>query len=278
MPTEVSVNVYNQIRGVLQELCPDQWQAAVELCGAVPDLNGLDDPAAMQSIWMHGRDKPLRAGIRVTTGEAWVAAMASCPEYQDFNTAADTPCEDWQIHGKHRPPVRRLERIRRLAAALVEGRIQVVQFGDAYDAFRMTIDNLADGIGHGWGRVTVCHVLTDLGVCAKPDIHFTSSLLRWFPEFRAYLLMAYGDEPRHGRLPRDLPNILQQNLTPDEDTIVRLRRHHEIQLRAAYFGILLGNMIAPEVGGRGIREVDKVLMEANRQEGARNAINALLGP
>lgn len=40
------------------------------------------------------------------------------------------------------------------------------------------VRKLNDEFGYGWGDTTVMHLLTDFGMCIKPDIHLINSMTR----------------------------------------------------------------------------------------------------
>lgn len=105
----------------------------------------------------------------------------------------------------------------------------------------------ADCVGMGWGYVTVNHMLTDLGLSVKPDLHLRRSAVKL-----GFL------SPRH---PSSLTDDEIDNLNPGIDR------------QTVRFIIDLAPHVEPTAYPQAInslREIDKVMMEWSRQGLARS--------
>jgi len=273
---EETVRRYNMVRDELKSRCPEQWAAVIALCQALPaqiDAN---------AVWRFGRDKPCYANIKLKIGERVAQDIGLSQDFDDWRTIA---CDDWAIsmiergrswksNSNYRIEGRavknfvlmlergglssylwRLYCIRELALALKRGGVgpciqTLVECVDAYgelpiERVKQWTKQFGQLAGLGWGHTTAYHMLTDLGVAVKPDIHLTKSLARMGLLAPALLSDASEDE----------------------------LRNENAQHSAAKRAMALSKSIIPTAhpadSRSAMREVDKVLMEWSRQELAR---------
>lgn len=260
---------YDWIRSEVQGRAPDQWLAAADLSRRLPPR------LSVNSFWEFGRDKPCWSNITVSIGSRIAADLALSEDFASPQVISQHPWEirmiergskwkantNFELIGESaRNFVRRLARgglasyvwrlyaIRQYAQSLTrqEGVLPLVQALveepeslAPQEIFAWT-KRFALLAGTGWGATTVNHMLTDLGLSVKPDIHLRRSVIR----------MGLLD------IPSNLPDaeIVRQAGRIDPaavEAIIRLSRH-----------------IAPSAHPQAwtsLREIDKVLMEWSRQ-------------
>lgn len=98
----------------------------------------------------------------------------------------------------------------------------------------------ANRVGMGWGIVTVYHMLADLGLAPKPDLHLKKSAIR------LGLLSP--------SIPSDYPEESFHKVS-DHDIVIAVLELSELVIPKA----------SPSKTQTAVREVDKVLMEWSRQ-------------
>lgn len=271
MLREEVVRRYNMIRDELKSKFPEQWEVVVALCKALPER--IDANA----VWRFGRDKPCYSNIRVPIGERVAQDIGRSKDFDHWQKIAS---EDWAItmlesgrrwkrnsnfkiegyaaknfvsileRGGLSSYLWRLYCIRELALALKRGRIEpcvqtLVKYVETYgelptDQVKQWTRQFGRLAGLGWGHTTAYHMLTDLGVSVKPDIHLTKSVVRM------------------GLLAPALPSDTREDKLRDTN----------VQHLAAKRAMELSKWITPTAyianPRSAMREVDKVLMEWSR--------------
>lgn len=273
VPLSLAICRYDMVRDEVRQRCPAVWDEAVSLCLVVPDeINAL-------TVWKAGRDKPCWSNIRVQVGERIANDITRSTDFDSPSTIAS---DEWQVvmrneqasprwrrndnfelrgrsavafmgklqRGGLASYVWRLYAIRNLAICLTRNDSpllnELVSGGSlATERIQAWSTAFAQQAGKGWGYVTVNHLLTDLGVAAKNDLHLTRSIVQMglFPGLRSD---TSDDEIR-----RLSPRIGHQVVR----IVIQLSEH--VQATAL-------------PGARSsLREMDKVLMEWSRQGLAR---------
>jgi hypothetical protein len=263
-----AVRRYDAVRDELRAKRPDQWPIVVALCEAVPDHIDAD------AVWRYGRNKPCFSNIKVATGQRVARDLALHPDFHSFLPIAgphwsivmQNAGPSWKsntnfsLSGRAADFVTSLSRgglksyqwrlyaIRELALALVSGKLdhliaELVRSVAAHG--NLPAERLAGWTtdfgrlaGRGWGLTTAYHLLTDLGVAPKPDIHLTRSVVRMGllePEFRSDLA----------------------------DTALRndIRLQHLAARSASDLAKWIRPLACPSRPRTALREVDKVLMD-----------------
>jgi len=277
IPQAVAIQRYEMVRDELKAKSPEQWSKVIALCALLPSQ--ID----VEAIWRFGRDKPCFSNITVSSGQRIAKDIALS---QDFDSWQQIAGSDWTVtmksggqrwksndnfdvsgkaisnyvstleRGGFKSYLWRLYAIRELALALNRGILSSsiselashLNSGgvlplDQHERWTTEFGYLA---GRGWGYTTAYHMLTDLGVSVKPDIHLTRSVVRM------------------GLLAPSYPINL---------SIDKISGAQELQHLAAKSAIELSQLITPTAcpanPRTAMREVDKVLMEWSRQELAR---------
>ena len=273
VPLSLAICRYEMVRDEVRQRCPAVWAEVVALCQAVPDeINAL-------AVWKMGRDKPCWSNIRVPIGQRIAEDITRSTDFDFPSTIAS---DEWQVVIRDERSSRRWRRndnfdLRGRSAVAFMGGLQ--RGGLASYVWRLyairnfaisltrndspLIDELvrsgnlateriqgwsaafAQQAGKGWGYVTVNHLLTDLGVAAKNDLHLTRSIVRM------------------GLFPR-----LGSDTSDDEIRRLSLRIGHQVVRIVIQ---LSEHTEAPALPGARspLREMDKVLMEWSRQGFAR---------
>lgn len=275
-----AVRRYNIVRDELKSRCPEQWAVVVTLCEALPTQIDVD------AVWRFGRNKPCYSNIKVKIGERVAQDIDLSQDFDDWRKIAS---DDWAITMIESGPswksnsnfklegraakyfISILERgglssylwrlycIRELALALERGSVAncirtLVELFDGHGGMPLErVESWTKQFGRqaglGWGHTTAYHMLTDLGVSVKPDLHLTRTVIRM------------------GLLePALMPNL------PDEELAIVIR-DPKVQHLAAKSAMELSKWISPTACPSNpfsaMREVDKVLMEWSRQGWAR---------
>ncbi len=252
---------------------PDVWPEIVELCGNVPDVIDL------QSVWLCGRGKPCWSNIKVELGERIVDDLSLSIDFDDYHKIAGDDWNikmletgrKWKSNSNFEPIgksvkkflkqssekkggllasfVWRLYAIRQFAISLTreDGTLPMVREVIANKG-RLPTSNVhawATGFamraGMGWGATTVNHMLADLGLSVKPDLHLRRAVVRM------------------GLLGPEYPSNMNAD-TIDEMASV-------LDPKAVSAVIDLSQHIAPTArpdASNALREMDKVLMEWSR--------------
>jgi hypothetical protein len=279
---EINMNVsiadavakYKRVREEVRARCPATWDEVGKLCRAVPRT--ID-----QSVfWSHGRDKPCWSNITVAIGGRIASDLDRSPAFESFHTIADQTWElallergprwkantNFEIRG---PAARsfveglprgglssylwRLFAIRGLATSLcrddgvrqmIDGLVQKGGKLAADDVEAWSVE-FARRAGMGWGYTTVNHMLTDLGLAVKNDLHLRRTVIRMglFPG-----------------LPSDIGDDEIKRLAPKID-------HEIVRIVIGLAGHI--EPTANPAASSSLREMDKVLMEWSKQGLAR---------
>ena len=264
------VSRYNDVLQEIKTNASSEWDAVVTLCERVPKTINFED------FWKFGKDKPCWSNIRVETGERIASDLSLSKDFDSFELIAS---DEWKIVMRERGPKWKLNKnfdvvgesakkfissllpgglasyrwrlyaIRQYALSLCkeDGTLPMVR-SVIEDPHCLTSENVftwsnqfASKAGMGWGYTTVNHLLTDLGLSVKPDLHLRRSAVR------IGLL---------NHIPSDLP----------VEEIDRKDKGFDPKIvRAA---IDLAEKVEPTADPTAlsaIREVDKVLMEWSRK-------------
>jgi hypothetical protein len=276
LPIQETLNRYAFARDQLRERAPNAWNEVIQLCNALPER--ID----VQAFWFYGKDKPCWSNIRVQLGQRIASDLAHVQDFDSCVTIASDVWNitmlnvgprwkanaNFEIRGdsarhylENLQPGGlasykwRLYAIREFALSLLreDGGLPMVQAlvekvnrldGLSADEVNSWTQRFAKVAGRGWGTTTVNHMLTDLGLSVKPDLHLRRSAVRLGllePEIR-----------------RDLPVAEIDNRAVELGPMAVRAIFHMAQ------GIQ--PTAAPERPGSILREIDKVLMEWSRQQ------------
>lgn len=272
VPSNVAIQRYNLVRDEVKSKSPEMWDLVIKLCKAAPDQ------VLAENVWQFGRDKPCWSNIKVNIGERIAADISRSNAFNSFETIAG---DEWKIvmkstgtrwkannnfelvgsavqefvsgvpKGGIASYLWKLYAIRNLAIALRDDSVIRKMVADLSVQGRIPATDLkkwtqqfADRAGMGWGVVTVYHMLTDLGLTAKPDLHLKKSAIRMG------LLTP--------KIPANYPEELFENVSD-----------HDIVLAVMSLSELIVATACPEKPNTSLREADKILMEWSRQGLAR---------
>ena len=271
LPLRAAIERYNLVRDEVQAHAPTQWIEVGSLCRDVP--TAID----VAAVWAHGRDKPCWSHIKVEAGRRIASDLTLTPDFESHQVIASDAWDikmiargrDWKSNSNFdvrgasaQTFVTRLQRgglasyrwrlfaIRELALSLCreDGALGMVNVLGAAGHRLPARDihpwakRFAKVAGMGWGATTVDHMLTDLGLSVKPDIHLRRSAVR---------MGLFSPD-----VPSNLPDQEIEGLTSALDP------------RAVEAIVELSEHIAPTAypaAGSALREIDKVLMEWSRQ-------------
>lgn len=270
---EIAVQRYQSVRDEVATEFPDMWNSVIKVCEAVP--------AKIDAVhlWQFGRDKPCWSNIKVEIGRRCADDISKSADFSSFEIiAGDTwkmsmrqPGHQWRanknfelqgkavqvfINGLTRGGLSsylwKLYAIRNLAVALASDPVvqEMVQnlaiHGQIPTASLKNWTKKFSGlVGMGWGIVTVYHMLTDLGLTPKPDVHLKRSAVSM------------------GLLSPLIPSDYPEELFHKIDD-------HEIVLAVMELSKLISPTACPHKPHTALREVDKVLMEWSRQRICRS--------
>lgn len=274
LPIHLAVNRYYVVRDELIAHEPAAWGEVVRLCALVPAQVSVD------TFWQFGKDKPCWSNITVAIGGRIAADLTLSPDFASHHVVAGPA---WEIHMiEAGPSWKKRTNFQAVGVAasqfltsLAPGGLQsypwrlfaIRQFaqsltgGDALQMVQELIDNhfdfgtsgiyawssrFAQHAGRGWGATTVQHMLTDLGLGVKPDLHLRRSAVRM------------------GLLGPEVPSNL-----PDAEIDARATALDPLVVRAI---IAMAPHVQPTAipgAASALREIDKVLMEWSRQGLAR---------
>jgi len=177
--------------------------------------NILPNNITKESIWSSGRDKPCFSNIKLKSGEAMALKLRECNSFRNYN---DIATDDWEIKRKKNGKKKKddyelvgkqvikfcqseggfnsyrwkLFCIREFAKLLNQDNClinQLIEKGSNALSQNKLLDidfikkwvknfNSQKSRPYGWGPVTSYHMLTDLGLAVKPDIHLVRSICR----------------------------------------------------------------------------------------------------
>jgi hypothetical protein len=264
------IEKYYVLRAKVQEQAPDQWAEVIDLCNSVPKEISTD------TFWTFGKDKPCWSNINVKIGERLVRDLHSSSEFESFHTIGG---DAWRIDMKQEgrkwqsnqnftltgESARhfmeslsprglasfrwRLYAIRQFALSLFseKGTLPMITALSADPSTIVSKDLyswtkiFATRAGRGWGATTVNHLLTDLGLSVKPDLHLRRSAVRL----------------------GILDDILVDTPTKEIDKL-----GYKLDSKIVHRLLDLSKLISPIANPSPrttLREMDKVLMELSRQ-------------
>ncbi|WP_348945171.1 hypothetical protein ABHF33_00765 [Chitinibacter sp. FCG-7] len=263
------IQSYYAVRDEVRQKSPEMWNEVIELCESVPT------EITMAHVWQFGRDKPCWSNITVGIGARIAADINTSPDFDDFEVIAS---DDWEIimktsgsqwkansnfelrggavknfikqlpKGGASSYLWKLYAIRNLALALksnqnVKDMLDQLstQGGIRSGELKKWTKSFSKQIGMGWGVVTVYHMLTDLGLTPKPDLHLKNSAIRM------------------GLLAPNISSDYLEEHFSDVD-------EHEIVLAVLALSQHVTPAACPHKPQSALREVDKVLMEWSRQK------------
>lgn len=271
LPLQIAIERYNLLRDEVRARSPTQWNEVVELCRAVP--TEID----VAVVWKHGRDKPCWSNIKVDIGRRIASDLTLSRDFESHEVIAR---DAWDIkmhaRGQHWKSnsnfdVRgvsartflaglqrgglasflwRLHAIRELALSLCreDGTLGMVNALVAA-GYRLPASDVhpwakkfSKLAGMGWGATTADHMLTDLGLSVKPDIHLRRSAVRM------------------GLFAPDVPSHLTDEEIEQIATVLDPRIVRAIVELSAHVP-----PTAYPMARSALREMDKVLMEWSRQ-------------
>lgn len=269
---------YLEIRKEVQEHYSSAWTEVETLCAALP--SSIDK----QAVWRFGRDKPCYSNIKVFSGQRIASDLKLSTDFDSYQAIAG---DDWEIVLKKRgikwrsnsnfstsgarvaaymrslrrgglaSYVWRLYAIRQLAIALSKN-VVIDALVDELSEINGSVSldatdwakRFAGEVGLGWGFVTANHLLTDLGLSIKPDLHVRRAAIRMG-------LM----EPL---VPKTITCAEIDGLSSkvDEQIVARIKE------------LSLGMTPAASQNPRAIlREIDKTLMEWSRERSRRGLMD-----
>lgn len=271
LPLEVAIERYNLLREEVQARSQTQWMEAVELCRAVP--TEID----VAVVWKHGRDKPCWSNIKVEIGRRIASDLTRSQDFESHELIASDAWDikmherSWRWKSNSNFEVRgasarrfleglqrgglasflwRLYAIRQLALSLCreDGTLGMVN-ALAAAGYRLPASDVhpwakkfSKLAGMGWGATTADHMLTDLGLSVKPDIHLRRSAVRM------------------GLFAPDVPSDLTDEEIEQIATVLDPRIVRAIVDLSAHVP-----PTAYSTARSALREMDKVLMEWSRQ-------------
>ena len=274
LPIQEALNRYDFAREKLRKHSPNAWGEVIKLCNALPEQIDL------QAFWFHGKDKPCWSNIRINVGNRISADLIGVQDFDFYETIASDAWSvsmlnagrKWKANSNFKivgESVRtymnglepgglcsykwRLYAIREFASSLCreDGCLPMIQSlvervnamnGLNPDEIYPWAKRFSTLVGRGWGATTVNHMLTDLGLSVKPDLHLRRSVVR---------LGLLGQ-----RVPSDLPEIdINRRETELSPMVVNALVHLSREIQP---------MASPDKPTSVLREIDKVLMECSR--------------
>lgn len=255
----------------------DSWAEVIKLCAKVPE--NID----LETIWMFGRDKPCWSNIKVAGGERIAQDLEKSSDFDSFKTIAS---DDWLIvktgsgyanskftiighsvksylaslsEGGFASYKWKLFSTRQLALAFANEKNRIHELIDEV-VLRQVLDSQRIGqwtkkfhklAGFGWGYVTTNHMLADLGLSIKPDLHV-----------------------RRSGVKLGLTSITPTTLTDSEIDGLSAAVDFEIVRTALALAKYIDPLAKAGLSGAkknkvALREMDKTLMEWSRQGLAR---------
>lgn len=256
----------------LQELAPSAWQEVIDLCSILPSKINL------KTVWQHGFTKPCYSNIKVKMGDRIASDLKNHGDFSSFEIIAS---EEWAIDLLHHGIDWRKNSNFRISGNLAQAYLKSLQRGGiasyiwrlyAVRQLAIALNNnnkiaclveewetngrncngsqltkwaktFAHEVGMGWGYITTNHLLTDLGISIKPDLHVRRTAVR----------MGLLSPNISSELPTDKIDGLRNNV--DEEIVIRLK-----ELSNNITGTANPNINPP------LREMDKTLMEWSRQD------------
>lgn len=277
------VTQYSAIRDEVKNLSSSQWAEIVMLCKRVPKTIDID------AIWQFGKDKPCWSNIKVAGGARIESDLHLSADFNSYKSIASASWDIQKVaNGKASSSFRligldvdtfvksltsgglksylwRLYAIREFALALNDPLSKVHPhinkliskgFLDAHE-LKPWSKHFAKNVGYGWGYITANHMLTDLGVSIKPDLHVRRSGIR--------LGLVDG-------ISTDLSNDEIDDLSDDVDhAIVKA----VVDLAQYVDPIAFPGQVGAHKRKIALREMDKVLMEWSRMDLSRGDSHAL---
>ena len=193
-----SVEIFQKLERQLIESHPESYKIAKKLAESIVDSRTADAETIWSVIW----DKPLYANTRDCTAKSWIEKITPYVENDLW--------KQWGLSEKNGIFIEKIEKgtsndsfslitplakevrqetnisLNRLfiiqnAAIFLRKRSELNQetpFSDlsGEQDFNELLISLEKEFGAGWGYITTCHFLTDLGLACKPDLHLTRSV------------------------------------------------------------------------------------------------------
>lgn len=267
VPIEIQIRKYEAVRDEVRKHSSSTWEQVIQLCSLVPDR------VEIKHVWQFGRDKPCWSNIKVNIGERIASDILKSSDFGSFKIIAS---DDWEIimrkpgrqwktnenfelrgksvqefiYGLSRGGLSsylwRLYAIRNLALALasdsiVQGLVSDLSAKGISTDLKKWTETFCQRVGMGWGIVTAYHLMTDLGLTPKPDIHLKRSAIRM------------------GLLAPKIPSSYGEEFFSKVSD-------HEIVLAVIELSKLVVPTAHPQKSQSTLREVDKILMEWSRQK------------
>ena len=197
------LDIFLQLHDKLREKCPSLIEDARRYAENTVDPK----TECPEKLWSILWNKPLFANVRVDIGEGWRKEIeGEMPgAWKTWGTDVDVfrisrvkpgikgMC--FKVHGevaqdfvkRHDTPLVRLYAIQGAASVMRSCRRPFAHLPDFPGVSEANIRELEDIFGWRWGRTTVLHALTDVGLSVKPDTHLvntvrTISLVSGLPE------------------------------------------------------------------------------------------------
>lgn len=274
---EKTLNKYLQAREKLKSQKPEAWKEVVTLCNNVPETVDL------QTIWMFGRDKPCWSNIKVAGGERIAQDLHKSPDFGSYKKIAS---EDWEIakvgngransifdiagsaakkyvdglsKGGFKSYQWKLYSVRQLALALADDNSQIHELTNELIS-KQFLDHKRVGpwtnkfqkcAGFGWGYITANHMLADLGLSIKPDLHVRRAGVRLGMTVSTPTTLT---DAQIDKLPAKV----------DYEIVAMALQLAEILEPIAKLGV--AGSVKKKIA---LREIDKTLMEWSRQDLSR---------
>ena len=239
------------------------WEQTLRERGALSDADQLRDAvldpnlADAESCWEVMWSKPLYANTRVDIGErkriaiapqmagSWQFIGADDERFVITHQGGRNAAENFSIHGVLAHNLRTTHKIAAHRLFAIQGAaIFLRRLADragvnapfasvAQEPLAKVVPELRQQLGREWGPITVLHMLTDLGLAVKPDLHLVRTVRRL------------------GLLPG-----LDEMKVPNEEIAIRINEA-VAQLATDYGG--------SSSRAANLRYMDKLLMEVSRQ-------------
>ena len=172
---------------------PDIVREAENLAGQCVNSSTATAGACWRILW----DKPLYRWGKVENGDKWAAAVRqSCKSKASWKIVADSSGyyavarvgngrskKDFRADGriarelsaKGVPPERLYSIIGSACFLSKRAAMDKAPLSDIACADAATIKKLSAELGYGWSHITVLHLLTDMGLACKPDLHLNAT-------------------------------------------------------------------------------------------------------
>lgn len=192
---EINLELFGSLEKELLRRHPEVLEDSLQLQQAIVPPTCRDPDAFWKIIW----EKPLYANTRVANASKQIAALAPLlqPGWRTIGTPGSdyhvskigkgSSTESFQINGARAARIRseyniaphRMFAIQGAAAAL-QRRAELPNKGVYADLAHLELGemvrDLLSEMGQHWGPITVLHLLTDMGLACKPDLHLVRTV------------------------------------------------------------------------------------------------------